>query len=121
MQTIAPNQASAEVPINENFDVLGWAECYGRNPVTTTGLTWGFYGGRWGGFAISTATLTLTNTATNYITVARATGVISVSTATTNWNDRTNHARVYLVVVAGGVVTSFQDFRGGPAGVHGQP
>ena len=121
MQTITSAQASPEVPINENFAVLSWAECYGKNPTTSSGLTWGYYGGRWGGFAITTATLTLTNTATNYITVARATGVISVSTVITNWNDRTNHARVYLVVVAGGVVTSFQDHRGGPAGVHGQP
>ena len=121
MQTITSAQASAEVPINENFAVLNWAECYGKNPTTSTGLTWGYYGGRWGGFAITTATLTLTNTATNHIVVARATGVASVATATTNWNDRTNYARVYKVTVSGGVVTATEDHRGGPAGVHGQP
>ena len=121
MQTITSAQASPEVPINENFEVLSWAECYGKNPVTSSGLTWGYNGGRWGGFAISTATLTLANTADNYIVVARATGVTSVATATTNWADRTNYARVYKVTVAGGVVTVTEDHRGGPGGVHGQP
>ena len=121
MQTITSAQASPEVPINENFALLSWAECYGKNAATSSGLTWGYNGGRWGGFAVTTATLTLTNTIANYIVVARATGVISTSTATTNWNDRTNYARVYKVTTAGGVVTATEDHRGGPGGVHGQP
>ena len=121
MQTIASNQASAEVPINENFTLLGWAAVYGKRVEASSGLTWAYEAGRWGGFAVTTATLTLTNTIANYIVVARATGVISTSTATTNWNDRTNYARVYKVTTAGGVVTATEDHRGGPGGVHGQP
>ena len=114
-------QANAEVAINENMVLLSFLTVYGKKVSTSSGLTWGYYGGRWGGFAITAATLTLTNTATNYIVVALATGVISVSTTNTNWNDAANYARVYLVTVAGGVVTATEDHRAGPRGVHGQP
>lgn len=117
MQTIASNQASAEVPINENFALLGWAAVYGKRAEASSALTWAYEGGRWGGFAITASTLTLTNAADNYIVVAIATGVISTSTATTNWNDSTNYARVYKVTTAGGVVTATEDHRAGPGGV----
>ena len=119
MQTIASNQASAEVPINENFALLSWAAVYGKRVEASSGLTWAFEGGRWGGFAITAATLTLTNTTDNYIVVAKATGVISTATTTTNWNDATNYARVYKVTTAGGVVTVTEDHRAGPGGVMG--
>ena len=41
--------ASPEVQMNENFEALDWATVYAKNPVTTSGLAWGYYGGRWGG------------------------------------------------------------------------
>jgi hypothetical protein len=112
-------QENPEVPVNEGFDILNFAAVYGRDPDTTTGLTWGYLGGRWGGFAITGATLTLTNTATNYIVVLRSAGVISVSTSSTNWDNTTDYARVYQLTTAGGVVTATQDHRAGPGGVHG--
>lgn len=114
-----PGQENPEVPVNEGFDILAFAAVYGRDPDTTTGLTWGYIGGRWGGFAITGATLTLTNTATNYIVVLRSTGVISVSTSSTNWDNTTDYARVYKLTTAGGVVTVPEDHRAGPGGVHG--
>lgn len=121
MQQLAPNQASAEVPINENFATLQWAEVYGKRHPATTGLTWGYYGGRWGGVTVAEGTLTLTNNVTNYVTVARATGAISVSTSTTGWFDTVSNARVYQLTTAGGVVTAEVDVRGGAYGVHGGP
>lgn len=48
MQQLSASQASPEVTINEAFETLGWAEVYGKNHPTTTGLIWGYYGGRWG-------------------------------------------------------------------------
>lgn len=114
-------QANAEVAINENMALLSFLTVYGKKVSTSTGLNWGYYGGTWGPYDITAGTLTLTNTATNYIVVARATGVISVSTTNTNWNDATNYARVYQITVAGGVITVVADRRGGPGGVHGQP
>lgn len=106
--------------VNENFIALEHIGVYAMNPATTTALTWGYLGGRWGGFAITTGTLTLANGATNYIVVLRSTGVISVSSTATNWNNTALYARVYKVVTAGGVVTGTpEDHRAGAYGVHG--
>lgn len=106
--------------VNEALDILAHQQVYGRDPDTTSGLTWGYLGGRWGGFVITDDDVTLTDAAENYIVVARATGVLSVSTTTTNWNDLDDYARVWHITTAGGVPTTIRDYRGGPGGVHGQ-
>ena len=111
--------ASPEVQMNENFETLEHQAVYGKRQPVTTGLTWGYCGGRWGGFAITAGTVTLTDDATNYLVVAIATGVLSASTATTNWNDGTHYLRVYKITAADGVVTAVEDHRAGPGGVHG--
>lgn len=117
--------ASPEVQINENNETLDWAAVYGKRQAVTTGLTWGYYGGRWGGFPVTAGTISLTNNAENFISVARATGVISVESSTgspstaPNWTDTVNYARVYRVVTASGAVTVVDDYRAGPHGVHG--
>ena len=125
LQTINAS-ASPEVQINENFDSLDFGSVYGKRPAATTGLTWGYYGGYWSNFAITAGTLTLTNSIENYISVARATGVISVeatvgspSVAPTNWNNTAQYARVYKLWVSGGVVTSIEDHRAGLYGTQG--
>lgn len=105
--------------MNENFETLEHQSVYGKRHPVTTGLTWGYCGGRWGGFAVTAGTLTLTDDDDNYMVVAIATGVASVSTATTNWNDDTNYVRVYKVTTASGAVTAVEDHRAGPQGVHG--
>lgn len=119
MQLITSAQASPEVPINENFALLGWAEVYGKNAATTTALTWGYNGGRWSGYTVTTGTLTLTNATINYIVVLRSTGVISTSTTSTNWDNSTLYARVYKITTAGSLVTVVEDHRAGSLGVHG--
>lgn len=118
-QITSPPQASAEVLVNRMGETLEHQAVYGRRQSTTTALTWGYYGGRWGGFAITAGTVTLTDGATNYLVVAIATGVLSVSTATTNWNDTSNYLRVYKITAADGAVTAVEDHRAGPGGVHG--
>ena len=119
MQQLTPTQASPEVPINENFDTLSALAVYGKRHPVTSALTWGYYGGTWGGNVIVDGTLTLTNAATNYLVVDRATGIISVSTATTNWLNTPQYARVYALTTAGSVVTVIADNRAGLYGVHG--
>jgi len=121
-----------EVQINENSQVLDWSTAFAKNPVTTTGLTWGYYGtptdgittGRWGGNITAAGTLSLTNNTENYISVAKATGVIgneatagSPSVAPTNWNDTANYSRAYKVWTSGGSVTLIEDYRAGRYGV----
>jgi len=119
MQQLVEGQASPEAPINENFETLDFAAVYGKAQATTTGLTWGYYGGRWSGIAVAAGTLTLTNNATNYVVVNRSTAAISASTSSTNWDDTDNYAHVYKVTTSGGVVTATEDHRAGALGVHG--
>ncbi len=119
MQQLTASQVNAQVPINENFETLEHQSVYGKRHPVTTGLTWGYYGGRWGGFSVADGTLVLTNATTNYIVVQRSNGAISVSTSDTNWNNTTSYARVYKIVTAGSAVSSVEDHRSGPNGVHG--
>ena len=121
--TWVPGQANPETPVNEALALLAYAAVYGRDPDTTTGLTWGYLAGRWGGFGVTAGTLTLTNGATNYVVVARSSGAISVSTSNTNWNNATDYARVYRLVTSGGAVTNQYgtdyDYRAGDGGIFG--
>lgn len=118
-QITSPPQASAEVLVNRMAETLEHQAVYGLKHSTTTGLSWGYYGGRWGGFSITDDVLTLTDDDDNYIVVAIATGVISVATASTNWDNDTDYVRVYKITAADGVVTAVEDHRAGPGGVHG--
>lgn len=112
-------QQNPEVPVNEGFDILEWGAVYGRDPDTTSGLTWGYLGGLWSGFTVSAGTLMLANAADNYLVVDRSSGAISASTSTTNWNNQAAYARVYKLTTAGSLVTAIQDFRAGEGGIHG--
>lgn len=118
LQTIEAS-ASPEVPMNENFETIDYSAVYGKRQAVTTALIWGYCGGRWGGFSITEGTLTLADNTTNYIVVENATGTASVSSSTTNWNDTTDYSRVYRIVTSGGLVTTVDDFRAGPGGIHG--
>jgi len=116
----SPPPASAEIIVNENFAAILAFFAYARNPDTSSGLTWGYYGGRWGGFLVTAGTLTLTNGVVNYVVVARATGAITSSTTITNWNNLGDFARAFQLTTAGSVVTVTTDHRAGLGGVHGQ-
>lgn len=113
-QLVAGDGAAARA--NELFDAASASTIFARQASICTGLTWGYYGGRWSGTSIANGTLSLTASATNYIVVALATGVVSVSTANTNWNDTTNYARAYKVVTGGSTATSYEDHRAGSSG-----
>ena len=118
MQQLAQS-TNPETQVNENFETLDHQSVYGKRHPVTTGLAWGFWGGRWGGIAIADGTVTLTNNATNHVVVLRSTGAVSVSTATTDWNNAGAYARVYRITTLSGVVTATEDHRAGPFGVHG--
>ena len=120
MQQVAEGQANPEIVINRNSQTLEHQATYGQRQSAHSGLTWGYYGGRWGGFSVSDGTLSLGASATNYVVVLRSSGAISVSTSSTNWNDATNYARVYQIVTGASSVSTIQDHRAGPGGVHGQ-
>jgi hypothetical protein len=112
--------ASPEVQENENWETIDYASVYGKRQPVTTGLTWGYYGGRWGGFAVTASTFTLTDDSANYIVAKRADGVTSCAATSTNWDDTAAYARVYKLTTASGVVTATEDHRAGPYGVFGE-
>ena len=118
MQQLAAS-ANPETIVNENFATLAAAAVFGRRPPETTGLTWAYYGGIWGGLTIADGAVTLTNAATNYVVVHRGTGAVSVSTSTAAWDDRGAYARVARLITAGGVATSAEDHRVGERGALG--
>jgi hypothetical protein len=106
--------------VNDALNVNKWAEVYGEDPENTDPLAYDYLPGRWGGNAIAAGSVALTDDATNYIVVERSTGVLSVATTNTNWNNLTSYARVARIVLASGARTDDEDFRSGPGGVHGQ-
>lgn len=117
LDQLSPSTANNELRVNETFDAHSPASIYGRQASTTTGLTWGYYGGRIGGTSVANGTVTLTNAATNYVVALRSTGAVSVATTTTNWNNTADYARLYQIVTAASLVTSYQDHRLGLGGV----
>lgn len=119
LQQWLPAQDSPEVPVNENFKALEHMAVYAKDATTTTGLSWGYLGGRWGGFAVAAGTLTLAASSTLYITVSRTTGAIGVSSSDASWTNPDAHARVYKLATGPATVTAIEDHRAGFAGVHG--
>jgi len=116
LDQLVQSQASKEVTANALWDAMSQAATYGRRASTTSGLTWGFYGGRvilTGAeqtTAIANGTVTLTASATNRVVALKATGVVSTSTGITNW-DSTDYWRLYEVVTGTATVTSYTDHR----------
>lgn len=116
LQQLSASQVNPEAIINENFEALDHVGVFGKAHATSTGLTWGYNGGRWGGTAITAGTVTLTNATTNYVVVLRSSGAVSTSTGTTNWNNTALYARLYQLTTAGSVVTATADHRAGQYG-----
>lgn len=103
--------AGAAQRVNDLFAAASPSMLYALNPTTTTGLTFGFLGGRYRSTSVSNGTVSLTASQTNYVVAAKATGTVSTSTATTNWNDTQNFERLYLVVTGTSSITSYEDHR----------
>jgi len=116
LDQLVQSQASKEVTANALWDAMSQAATYGRRASTTSGLTWGFYGGNVvvssGAYvAVANGTLTLTASATNYIVALKADGVVSFATVSTNWDNVTDYWRLYRVVTGTATITSYTDDR----------
>ncbi|OYV48230.1 MAG: hypothetical protein B7X10_03380, partial [Burkholderiales bacterium 21-58-4] len=94
--------------MNENFEAVAPGALFARKATTTTGLTWGYYGGIFPGTyaAIVDGSLTLTDASTNYIECDNA-GVLYQNTSAFT----VGRNRLYQVVCAGGVISSYTDYR----------
>lgn len=107
---IAQSQASKEFTANAFFDAVSPAILFGRRQSTTSGLTWGYYGGtisfNGGRLQIANGTLTLAVSSTNYIEATRA-GVISSNTSAFT----PGRWPLYIAYTDASSVTSYNDFR----------
>lgn len=99
--TIATGQGDQVAAANALLDACSPAALFGRSSAST-GLTWGFHGGHPtlsdGSLAtISSGTVALTASATNYVVALKSSGAVSVATTNTNWNNTTDYWRLYIV------------------------
>lgn len=110
LQQMASDMSSREAIFNDVAETLSASGIFGKDQRSTTGLTWGYYGGLYNGADIADGTVTLTDNATNYVVVLRSSGVLSVSTSTTNGANAL-YARLYKLTTVSGVVTTQVDQR----------
>lgn len=110
LDTLAVSQAAKEATANALFDAASPAALFGRRASTSTGLTWGFYGGRMlvdGVLStISNGTVALAASQTNYVEATRA-GSVSANTSAFT----AGRVPLYTVVTGASTVTSYTDER----------
>lgn len=109
---ISQSQASKEVTANAMFDAASPATLWGRRASTTSGLTWGYYGGEMRNSAgvhtlVANGSITLTASTGNYIEADPATGALSKSTTSFT----PGLIPVYYVLTGTSTVTSYNDLR----------
>lgn len=106
---LATSSANLPTRINELFDSVSPASLGGRRASTTTGLTWGYYGGdilvNGVPTTVANGTVTLTASATNYVSINQA-GTVSVATTVNVAN-----VPLYTVVTGASTVSSYTDTR----------
>jgi hypothetical protein len=111
LDTIVTAQASKEVTANAMFDAASPAMLFGRRASTTTGLTWGFYGGYLSvsgtPTAIANGTIALTASTTNYIEAHATTGAVAKTTGAFT----SGKIPLYVIVTGTATVTSYTDRR----------
>lgn len=112
LDTISSGQSQKEVTANELFDAGSPATLLGRRASTTAGLTWGYYGGvvkldAGTLLQVANGTKALANDATNYLELDTSDGSVDINSS--GWT--AGKRRLYEIVVAGGAVTSYTDWR----------
>ena len=100
---------------NALFDAASPAMLYARRQSTCTGLVWGYFGGnvtKCDGLqtTIADSTVSLTASATNYITAKKDDGAVYCSTSTTAWNSA-DYWRLYVVTTSASAATNYTDER----------
>lgn len=117
---ISSSQAGKEVTANAYFDAASPATLYGRQQSTTSGLTWGYYGGNVlvNGVLtqISNNTLSLTASTTNYIEAEPTTGAVSFNTS----GFTAGRTPLYTAVTGTSTVLSYTDHRLAVPDHHGR-
>lgn len=107
---MSSGQASKEVTFNQLLDAASPGTLFGRNALTTTGLTWGYLGGvimvDGTPTTIANGTVALTTATTNYVEADRAGTVSANTTAFT-----AGRTPLYTVLCGATTITSYVDKR----------
>lgn len=120
LDTIATGQAQKEVTANAADDAESPASFGGRRASTCSGLTWGYYGGKYpaGGASpaitmLANGTKALSASATNYLEFDPVAGTVSVNTT----KFTPGFYPLYTIITGAATVTSWTDQRtaGAPA------
>ncbi len=98
---IVQGSGSQDLQANAVFDALSPAMLYGRRASACSGDVFGYYGGNvtksdGTQTTIDNGTLSLTASVANYIVAEKASGAVSFSVATTNWNNTSDYWRLYI-------------------------
>lgn len=116
LDTIIQGSGSQDLQANALYDAASPATLFARRASTSSGLTWGYYGGNvtksdGTQTTIANGTLSLTPSVTNYVVAQKSDGAVSVLTSTTNWNDTANYWRLYNITAGTSSVSSYTDER----------
>ncbi len=110
LDLLVQSQAGKEITANALFDAASPAMIFGRRQASTSGLTWGYYGGMVNLSGVNTAiangTLTLTASATNYVEFD-STGAVTANTT----GFTTGRLPLYSIVTGATTVSSYTDYR----------
>lgn len=111
LDLISSTQANKEATANAMFDAASPSMLWGRRSSTTSGLTWGYYGGTYyptaGAQSVANGAVTLTASTTNYVQASATTGAISVNTT----GFTAGAIPLYSIVAGTTTVTSYTDVR----------
>ncbi len=124
---ISASQGGKEITANALFDAASPGTTFGRDQVTSIGLTWGYLGGVIRPAGVPTpvvnGTVALTASSTNYIYSTSAGVVTVVTSAPGSWPGplAAGAIALYEVVTGTASATSWIDYRGwwGSAGAQG--
>lgn len=117
LDSILQSQSQKEVTANALFDAASPATLFGRHASACAGLTWGFYGGKFviagTPTSIANGTIALTASATCYVRVAKATGVVSfVTSPPSGWpGPVAGYFALYDLTTGPATVTGGNDWR----------
>ncbi len=108
---LVQSQASKEITVNAMLDALSPASLYGRRQSTSSGLTWGYYGGNVlvNGILtqIANSTIALTASTTNYLEANPTTGAVSKNTT----GFTAGQTPLYTIVTGTATVSNYTDHR----------
>lgn len=108
---IVQGQGSQDIKANAFFDAASAATVYGRRMSTSTGLTWGYFGGNVlvNGVVtqVGNGTAALTASTTNYVEANPLDGAVSKNTT----GFTPGRVPLYTIVAGASSVTSYTDHR----------